>query len=141
MPILQKRKLRLREGGLLCEEPGRKAAVTQCPLPPQAPWRLPSCTTRPPWPHGGQIEFRNFGLRHRPELPLAVRGVSFKIHAGEKVSGSPTTSSSWRPGHRGAGETSGPHQAGHHPRVQALRASCLLHVPTSGAPVFKPTTP
>nr|XP_023472034.1 multidrug resistance-associated protein 6 [Equus caballus] len=53
--------------------------------PKEAPWRLPSCTTRPPWPHGGQIEFQNFGLRHRPELPLAVRGVSFKIHAGEKV--------------------------------------------------------
>uniref|UniRef100_A0A8C4PMA8 Multidrug resistance-associated protein 6 n=1 Tax=Equus asinus asinus TaxID=83772 RepID=A0A8C4PMA8_EQUAS len=53
--------------------------------PKEAPWRLPSCTARPPWPHGGQIEFWNFGLRHRPELPLAVRGVSFKIHAGEKV--------------------------------------------------------
>ncbi|KAK2504236.1 hypothetical protein MC885_021604 [Smutsia gigantea] len=42
-------------------------------------------STRPPWPHGGQIEFRDFGLRYRPELPLAVQGVSFKIHAGEKV--------------------------------------------------------
>nr|XP_027796462.1 multidrug resistance-associated protein 6 [Marmota flaviventris] len=51
----------------------------------EAPWRLPSCAGRPPWPRGGQIEFRNFGLRHRPELPLAVQGVSFKIHAGEKV--------------------------------------------------------
>uniref|UniRef100_I3N0M8 ABC transporter domain-containing protein n=1 Tax=Ictidomys tridecemlineatus TaxID=43179 RepID=I3N0M8_ICTTR len=51
----------------------------------EAPWRLPSCAGRPPWPRGGQIEFRNFGLRHRPELPLAVQGVTFKIHAGEKV--------------------------------------------------------
>uniref|UniRef100_UPI004038D097 ATP-binding cassette sub-family C member 6 isoform X3 n=1 Tax=Callospermophilus lateralis TaxID=76772 RepID=UPI004038D097 len=51
----------------------------------EAPWRLPSCPGRPPWPRGGQIEFRNFGLRHRPELPLAVQGVTFKIHAGEKV--------------------------------------------------------
>ncbi|KAJ1067345.1 hypothetical protein K5549_010463 [Capra hircus] len=33
----------------------------------------------------GQIEFRDFGLRYRPELPLAVRGVSFRINAGEKV--------------------------------------------------------
>ncbi|XP_054445603.1 ATP-binding cassette sub-family C member 6 [Pteronotus mesoamericanus] len=53
--------------------------------PKEAPWTLPSCAAQPPWPHGGQIEFRDLGLRHRPELPLAVRGVSFKIHAGEKV--------------------------------------------------------
>nr|XP_006212153.1 multidrug resistance-associated protein 6 isoform X1 [Vicugna pacos] len=53
--------------------------------PKEAPWRLPACAARPPWPRGGQIEFRNFGLRYRPELPLAVQGVSFKIHAGEKV--------------------------------------------------------
>ncbi|XP_054098575.2 ATP-binding cassette sub-family C member 6 isoform X3 [Callithrix jacchus] len=51
----------------------------------QAPWRLPTCSAQPPWPHGGQIEFRDFGLRYRPELPLAVQGVSFKVHAGEKV--------------------------------------------------------
>ncbi|XP_005391138.1 PREDICTED: multidrug resistance-associated protein 6 [Chinchilla lanigera] len=53
--------------------------------PKEAPWTLPTCAARPPWPHGGQIEFQNFGLRHRPELPFAVRGVSFQIHAGEKV--------------------------------------------------------
>ncbi|XP_053528124.1 ATP-binding cassette sub-family C member 6 isoform X4 [Artibeus jamaicensis] len=53
--------------------------------PKEAPWTLPTCPAQPPWPHGGQIEFRNLGLRHRPELPLAVRGVSFKVHAGEKV--------------------------------------------------------
>uniref|UniRef100_A0A0D9R6M2 ATP-binding cassette sub-family C member 6 n=1 Tax=Chlorocebus sabaeus TaxID=60711 RepID=A0A0D9R6M2_CHLSB len=53
--------------------------------PKEAPWRLPTCAAQPPWPHGGQIEFRDFGLRYRPELPLAVQGVSFKIHAGEKV--------------------------------------------------------
>ncbi|XP_065748192.1 ATP-binding cassette sub-family C member 6 [Phocoena phocoena] len=53
--------------------------------PKEAPWRPATCAARPPWPRGGQIEFRDFGLRYRPELPLAVRGVSFKIHAGEKV--------------------------------------------------------
>ncbi|XP_077629375.1 ATP-binding cassette sub-family C member 6 [Crocuta crocuta] len=53
--------------------------------PKEAPWRLPTCADLSPWPQGGQIEFRNFGLRYGPELPLAVRGVSFKIHAGEKV--------------------------------------------------------
>uniref|UniRef100_A0A8C2QL20 ATP-binding cassette sub-family C member 6 n=1 Tax=Cricetulus griseus TaxID=10029 RepID=A0A8C2QL20_CRIGR len=54
-------------------------------IPKEAPWRLPTCAARPLWPSGGKIEFRDFGLRHRPELPLAVQGVSLKIHAGEKV--------------------------------------------------------
>ncbi|KAM9583858.1 ATP-binding cassette sub-family C member 6 isoform 1-T1 [Trichechus inunguis] len=53
--------------------------------PKELPWKLPTCAARHPWPHAGQIEFRDFGLRYRPELPLAVRGVSIKIHAGEKV--------------------------------------------------------
>ncbi|KAK2097539.1 Multidrug resistance-associated protein 6 [Saguinus oedipus] len=47
-----------------------------------------------------EIEFRDFGLRYRPELPLAVQGVSFKVHAGEKVSGCLTMSSSWSSGQR-----------------------------------------
>lgn len=76
--------------------------------PKEAPWTLPTCAAQPPWPHGGQIEFWNLGLRHGPDLPLAVQGVSFKIHAGEKVSGSPTLSSSWKSGYRAAGEASGP---------------------------------
>ncbi|CAO2632963.1 ATP-binding cassette sub-family C member 6 [Lemmus lemmus] len=54
-------------------------------IPKEAPWRLPTCAARPLWPTRGQIELQDFGLRHRPELPLAVRGVSLKIHAGEKV--------------------------------------------------------
>nr|XP_042132641.1 ATP-binding cassette sub-family C member 6 isoform X1 [Peromyscus maniculatus bairdii] len=54
-------------------------------IPKEAPWRLTTCAARPLWPSGGQIEFRDFGLRYRPELPLAVQGVTLKIHAGEKV--------------------------------------------------------
>ncbi|XP_070635819.1 ATP-binding cassette sub-family C member 6 isoform X1 [Bos indicus] len=53
--------------------------------PKEAPWKPLTCAAHPPWPRRGQIEFRDFGLRYRPELPLAVRGVSFKINAGEKV--------------------------------------------------------
>uniref|UniRef100_A0A8D0R0I7 ABC-type glutathione-S-conjugate transporter n=1 Tax=Sus scrofa TaxID=9823 RepID=A0A8D0R0I7_PIG len=69
------------ESSIVSVERLRDYALT----PKEAPWRPPSCAARPPWPRGGQIEFRNFGLRYRPELPLAVRDVSFKIHAGEKV--------------------------------------------------------
>lgn len=75
--------------GLSVRSLGARPPLTQGPLLPQAPWTLPTCAARPLWPHGGQIEFRDFGLRHQPELPMAVRGVSFKIHAGEKVRASP----------------------------------------------------
>ncbi|XP_042554357.1 ATP-binding cassette sub-family C member 6 [Dipodomys spectabilis] len=53
--------------------------------PKEAPWRLPTCAAGHPWPSEGRIEFRGFGLRHRADLPLAVRGVSLTIEAGEKV--------------------------------------------------------
>ncbi|XP_076997790.1 ATP-binding cassette sub-family C member 6 [Tamandua tetradactyla] len=53
--------------------------------PKEAPWSLSTCAAQPPWPRQGQIEFRDFGLRYRPELPLAVRAVSFKVQPGEKV--------------------------------------------------------
>ncbi|XP_054992088.1 LOW QUALITY PROTEIN: ATP-binding cassette sub-family C member 6 [Sorex araneus] len=53
--------------------------------PKEAPWRLSTRATQHPWPLGGQIEFRNFGLRYGPGLPLAVQGVSIQIQAGEKV--------------------------------------------------------
>ncbi|KAM4829758.1 ATP-binding cassette sub-family C member 6 [Thomomys bottae] len=53
--------------------------------PKEAPWRLPTCAAGHPWPSEGRIEFRDFGLRHRADLPLAVQGVSLTIKAGEKV--------------------------------------------------------
>lgn len=66
------------------------------------------------------MEFRDFGLRHHPELPLAVRGVSFKIHAGEKVGGPPAPPPHGAPARGGA---------------QALSTRCLLH------PLIRTPTP
>jgi ABC-type oligopeptide transport system ATPase subunit len=37
------------------------------------------------WPTEGAIEFENVQLRYRPELPLVLKGVSFKVRPGEKV--------------------------------------------------------
>ncbi len=37
------------------------------------------------WPSEGAIEFDNVTLRYRPELPCALKGVSFKVRAGERV--------------------------------------------------------
>ncbi|KAJ3123757.1 hypothetical protein HK101_006286, partial [Irineochytrium annulatum] len=43
-------------------------------------------TETPPskWLHSGAIEFRDVEMRYRPELPLVLRGICFRIEAGEK---------------------------------------------------------
>ncbi len=42
---------------------------------------------RPPsdWPSSGAISMREVVLRYRPGLPLALKGVTAEIRAGEKV--------------------------------------------------------
>lgn len=37
------------------------------------------------WPTKGDIEFRNFSLRYRPDTDLVLRNLSFTIKAGQKV--------------------------------------------------------
>ena len=37
------------------------------------------------WPKKGGIAFRNVQMRYRPNLPLVLKGVSFKISPQEKI--------------------------------------------------------
>ncbi len=37
------------------------------------------------WPSNGSIEFRSLQMRYRPELPLALAGVSASIGGGQKA--------------------------------------------------------
>ncbi|KNC46638.1 ATP-binding cassette transporter [Thecamonas trahens ATCC 50062] len=37
------------------------------------------------WPRTGAIEFKNVELRYRPELDPVLKGLSFKVKAGEKI--------------------------------------------------------
>lgn len=37
------------------------------------------------WPEHGVIEFKDVDMAYREGLPLVLKGVSFKINAGEKV--------------------------------------------------------
>ncbi|XP_044535039.1 ATP-binding cassette sub-family C member 6 [Gracilinanus agilis] len=53
--------------------------------PKEAPWTLSSKGVSHTWPIMGQIEFRGYSLRYRPELALALRNVTLKIHPQEKV--------------------------------------------------------
>ncbi|XP_068941401.1 ATP-binding cassette sub-family C member 6 [Petaurus breviceps papuanus] len=51
----------------------------------EAPWTLPHNGISHTWPAMGQIEFRGYSLRYRPELALALQNLTLKIHPQEKV--------------------------------------------------------
>jgi ATP-binding cassette subfamily C (CFTR/MRP) protein 1 len=54
-------------------------------IPQEAPAELPSDKDLPKPLGPGALEFRNVVLRYRPELPLVLKGVSFRVPAGSKV--------------------------------------------------------
>lgn len=39
----------------------------------------------PTWPHSGEIAFKDVEMAYRPGLPLVLKGVSFYVKPGEKV--------------------------------------------------------
>ncbi|CAF3075865.1 unnamed protein product [Rotaria sp. Silwood2] len=41
--------------------------------------------TSPEWPIRGTIEFRNYSLRHRPNLEYAIRYINLRIESGQKI--------------------------------------------------------
>ncbi|KAL0197385.1 hypothetical protein M9458_005925, partial [Cirrhinus mrigala] len=51
----------------------------------QAEWKLEHSTQPAGWPTAGHIEIRNFGLRYREDLELAISDISVNIEGGEKV--------------------------------------------------------
>ncbi|XP_026771847.2 multidrug resistance-associated protein 1 isoform X2 [Pangasianodon hypophthalmus] len=51
----------------------------------EAEWRLEKSSVPPGWPTGGHIEMRNFGLRYRQDLELAIHDINVTIEGGEKV--------------------------------------------------------
>ena len=54
-------------------------------LSPEGNGRSPS-DPPPSWPAGGRIKFNNVKLAYREGLPLVLKGISFEINPGEKVS-------------------------------------------------------
>ncbi|XP_063327094.1 multidrug resistance-associated protein 1 [Pelmatolapia mariae] len=51
----------------------------------EAEWKHEPSTLSPGWPTNGCIEMRNFGLRYRQDLNLAIRNITISINGGEKV--------------------------------------------------------
>lgn len=56
-----------------------------CDVSSQAEWSLEHSTLPAGWPTKGHIEIRNFGLRYREDLELAIRDILVTIEGGEKV--------------------------------------------------------
>ncbi|KAI0675473.1 metal resistance protein YCF1 [Trametes maxima] len=53
-------------------------------LPPEAPWEVPG-TVPEDWPAKGEVEFRQYSARYRPELDLVLKDINVKIGASEKI--------------------------------------------------------
>uniref|UniRef100_A0A8C3KP28 ABC-type glutathione-S-conjugate transporter n=1 Tax=Calidris pygmaea TaxID=425635 RepID=A0A8C3KP28_9CHAR len=53
--------------------------------PKEAPWTLNGKLQDQVWPTAGRIEFRNYSLRYRPNLELALKRVSLTINGREKI--------------------------------------------------------
>ncbi|XP_053193733.1 multidrug resistance-associated protein 1 [Scomber japonicus] len=51
----------------------------------EAEWKHEASTLPPGWPTEGCIDIRGYGLRYRHDLDLAIRNITIKIDAGEKV--------------------------------------------------------
>ncbi|KAJ1728734.1 ATP-binding cassette glutathione S-conjugate transporter ycf1, partial [Coemansia biformis] len=54
-------------------------------LEPEAPYVVEDCRPAPSWPEAGRIEFRDFTLRYREDLPPALDGINLTINPGEKI--------------------------------------------------------
>ncbi len=55
-------------------------------VPQEAPWELSNEQITPAWPDKGQISFHDFKVRYREGLELVLKGLTFKVQGGEKVS-------------------------------------------------------
>lgn len=61
-------------------------------LPPEGQSSEP-LKIEPSWPVNGSISFQNVRLKYRDDLPLVLKGISFDVQPGEKVSLAITVSS------------------------------------------------
>lgn len=56
-----------------------------CDTEKEAEWKHEPSTLSPGWPTNGCIDIRNFALRYRHDLDLAIRNITISINGGEKV--------------------------------------------------------
>ncbi|CAE6428317.1 unnamed protein product [Rhizoctonia solani] len=54
-------------------------------LPSEGPLEIPDALLPESWPQRGEIEFRSYYMRYRPELPPVLKDLNIKIRPGEKL--------------------------------------------------------
>ena len=60
-------------------------SVERCIYYSKIPVELKSNNTPNGWPNKGEIEFRNYTMRYRPNLPLAIDNINIKIEGHSKI--------------------------------------------------------
>jgi len=63
----------------------RCRAFTKVEVENDANTKLPVANYSRSWPESGEIEFKNYYAKYRPNLPFVLKDVSFKIHGSEKI--------------------------------------------------------
>ena len=56
-----------------------------CDLEQEPPHEIPGQKPPAPWPSDGKLEIKEAVLKYRPELPLALKGLSMNVRGGEKI--------------------------------------------------------
>ena len=51
----------------------------QIEVAPEAPQEIPESKPSEPWPSHGQIEFKNYSTKYRPELDLVLKNITMTI--------------------------------------------------------------
>ncbi|CAE6405604.1 unnamed protein product [Rhizoctonia solani] len=54
-------------------------------LEPEAPLEIPDASLPTDWPRNGEIEFKDYCMRYRPELPLVLKDLTMSIRSGENI--------------------------------------------------------
>jgi ABC-type multidrug transport system fused ATPase/permease subunit len=54
-------------------------------LKPEAPLYVPHSTIDKSWPRKGSLTFKNVHFRYRPDLPPALKNLSFSVQSGSRV--------------------------------------------------------
>ncbi|KAG2035311.1 P-loop containing nucleoside triphosphate hydrolase protein [Suillus americanus] len=54
-------------------------------LEPEAPYEIPEDKPASEWPTAGEVEFREYSARYRPELDLVLKDISMTIKPREKI--------------------------------------------------------
>lgn len=54
--------------------------------PQEAAWEIESRKVPENWPEKGEIQFNDFRVRYRDGLELVLKGLTFSVTGGEKVS-------------------------------------------------------